>query len=308
MIRERICACVLALGMLTGFTHAFGSKDAAADGKPLVVTTIGMIADAVKNIAQGDVHLKGLMGPGVDPHLYTATAGDVEWLGNADLILYNGLHLETKMGEVFSKLRGSRLVVAVSETIPVSQRLSLEEAEFDPHVWFDVKLWSYSVKAVYESLCKLLPGKTREFTQRYQAYQQQLDKLDAYVRRKAQSLPAERRVLVTAHDAFGYFSRAYGFEVKGLQGVSTASEASAHDMQELAAFIAQRKLPAIFIESSIPHKNVEALRDAVQARGHVVQIGGELFSDAMGDAGTSEGTYVGMVTHNIDTIVAALTR
>lgn len=278
------------------------------DSKPLVVTTIGMIGDAVENIGGNDVMSVSLMGAGVDPHLYKATAGDVKKLNKADLILYNGLHLEAKMSDVLAKLSKKRFVVAVSESIPVEKRLPFEQSEFDPHVWFDVKLWSYSVKSVYESLCKLIPEKTDAFTERYAVYQKQLDELDSYIASSVSSLPNEKRVLVTAHDAFNYFSKAYQFEVKGLQGISTVTEASTRDMQNLADFIAERKLPAIFIESSVPHKNVEALQAAVKERGYSVEIGGELYSDAMGDAGTPDGTYIGMLKHNIDTIVNALSK
>lgn len=287
---------------------AMGKGDGTKSGKPLVVTTIGMIADAVKNIAGDEVETAALMGSGVDPHLYKATAGDVKKLQEADLILYNGLHLEAKMGDVLKKLSGSRFVVGVSDSIPKEKLLLAGEGEYDPHVWFDVKLWSYSVKAVYESLCKLTPEKTDKFTENYKKYQAELNKLDDYTLKKANSVPKTKRILVTAHDAFNYFSRAYGFEVKGLQGVSTVTEASAKDMQELASFISERKIPAIFIESSVPHKNVEALQAAVKSRGYNVGIGGELFSDAMGDEGSFEGTYIGMLTHNINTIVSALSK
>jgi len=283
-------------------------KAKAENSKPLVVTTIGMIADAAKNIGGDDVKVESLMGAGVDPHLYKATAGDVKKLNDADLILYSGLHLEAKMSDVLAKLSKSRFVVAVSETIPVDRRLPFGDSEFDPHVWFDVKLWSYSVKSVYESLCTLVPQKKDAFTMRYNEYQAKLDELDSYTMKLASSLPEGKRVLVTAHDAFNYFSRAYGFTVKGLQGISTVTEASTSDMKSLADFIAARKLPAIFIESSVPHKNVEALQAAVMDRGYSVGIGGELYSDAMGDEGTEDGTYVGMLRHNIDTIVNALSK
>ena len=280
-------------------------KAKAGNTKPLVVTTIGMIADAAKNIGGDDVMVVSLMGAGVDPHLYKATAGDVKKLNDADLILFSGLHLEAKMSDVLAK---SRFVVAVSETIPVDRRLPFGESEFDPHVWFDVKLWSYSVKSVYDSLCTLVPQKKDAFTMRYKSYQAKLDELDSYTMKLAASLPEGKRVLVTAHDAFNYFSRAYGFTVKGLQGISTVTEASTSDMKMLADFIAERKLPAIFIESSVPHKNVEALQAAVMDRGYSVGIGGELYSDAMGDEGTEDGTYIGMLKHNIDTIVNALSK
>ena len=283
-------------------------KAKAENSKPLVVTTIGMIADAAKNIGGDDVKVESLMGAGVDPHLYKATAGDVKKLNDADLILYSGLHLEAKMSDVLAKLSKRRFVVAVSETIPVDRRLPFVDSEVDPHVWFAVKLWSYSVKSVYVCLCTLVPQKKDTFTMRYNEYQSKLDELDSYTMKLASSLPEGKRVLVTAHDAFNYFSRAYGFTVKGLQGISTVTEASTSDMKSLADFIAARKLPAIFIESSVPHKNVEALQAAVMDRGYSVGIGGELYSDAMGDEGTEDGTYVGMLRHNIDTIVNALSK
>ncbi|MBP3709556.1 MAG: zinc ABC transporter substrate-binding protein [Treponema sp.] len=306
LIGITLCLCALATSV-----SASGSHDgmAMADDTPLVVATIGMIEDAVKNIGGDDVRVVALMGAGVDPHLYKATAGDIKKLNSADLILYNGLHLEAKMSDVLAKLAQERFAVAVAEGIAKENRLPFEESEFDPHVWFDVMLWSkHAVKAVYDSLCRLVPAKKDAFTMRYNAYQNELNALDAYIRERTNSLPKSKRVLVTAHDAFNYFSRAYGFEVKGLQGVSTATEASTRDMQQLADFIAERKLPAIFIESSVPHKNVKALQAAVQARGFSVSIGGELYSDAMGDAGTPDGTYVGMLKHNIDTIVSALSK
>ncbi|CEM60757.1 manganese transporter [Treponema phagedenis] len=294
-------ACVL---LLVGCNK----KAESAGEKPLVVTTIGMIADAVENIAGDSVQLENLMGAGVDPHLYKATAGDVNKLNKADLILYSGLHLEAKMSDVLGKLSETRFVVAASESVPVKDRLDFEDSEFDPHVWFDVQLWLHSVQSVYESLCKLIPEKKDMFTENYTVYTNKLKDLDAYVRKQAATLPESKRVLVTAHDAFSYFSKAYGFEVRGLQGVSTVTEASTRDMQDLADFIATRKIPAIFIESSVPHKSVEALQAAVKSRGYDVAIGGELFSDAMGDAGTFEGTYIGMLTHNIDVIVSALSK
>ncbi|MGP1455727.1 MAG: metal ABC transporter solute-binding protein, Zn/Mn family [Treponema sp.] len=278
----------------------------AHDQKLKVTVTVGMIADAVKEIGGDAVTVTALMGAGVDPHLYRASAGDIAKLETADLILFNGLHLEAKMSDVLKKLAETRNTAAVSESIPVENRLPFGDSEFDPHVWFDVTLWKYSVHAIYEALCHAAPEKKEAFTERYNTYVKKLDTLHDYVHKRAAELPDTKRVLVTAHDAFNYFSKAYGFEVRGLQGVSTVTEAGAKDVQDLADFIAERKLPAIFIESSVPEKNIKALQSAVVARGYEVRIGGELFSDAMGDEGTFEGTYIGMLTHNIDTIVDAL--
>ncbi|MEL3913720.1 manganese transporter [Treponema pedis] len=295
------------------FTLSCTKKDEAAsmgrESKKIRVTvTVGMIADTVKEIGGQEVEVTALMGAGVDPHLYRASAGDITKLEKADLIFYNGLHLEAKMSDVLKKLSETRNTVAVSESIPSENLLPFEESEFDPHVWFDVSLWKYAVTSVYEGLCKTAPEKKDIFTENYNAYLKKLEELDSYIKKKAAEIPEEKRVLVTAHDAFNYFSKAYGFEVRGLQGISTVTEAGTKDVQDLADFIAERKLPAIFVESSVPEKNIKALQSAVSSRGYEVQIGGELFSDAMGDEGTFEGTYIGMLTHNIDTIAEAMKK
>lgn len=278
-----------------------GCAKEADDEKPSVVTTIGMIADIAENLAGDFVKVTALMGPGVDPHLYKATASDVQKLDRASLILYGGLHLEGKMGDVFETLGAMKPTVAVSEAIPSEYLFA-----GDPHVWFDVSLWLYAVDAAHEALVALLPEHRDAIDANYERYHRQLVELDAYVRQMAERLSEEQRVLITAHDAFEYFGRAYGFEVKGMQGISTVSEAGTRNVQELAAYIAEHKIPAIFIETSVPLRMVHSLEQAVQARGFAVTIGGELYSDAMGDKGSVEGTFKGMVMHNIDTIVGAL--
>ncbi len=286
---------------------AKNEKTATSGGKPSVVTTTGMIADAARNIGGDLVEVTALMGAGVDPHLYKASAGDIDRLNRAALVLYGGLHLEGKMTDVLEKLGERKPTVAVAEAIPEERLLGWgSQGTHDPHVWFDVELWSYAVRAVRDSLVKLLPDNAGTIEASYHAYAEKLDALDAYMKKRSAELPPENRVMITAHDAFEYFGRAYGFEVRGLQGISTVSEAGTRDVQELAAFIAERRIPAIFVESSVPRKNVEALQAAVKAQGFEVRIGGQLFSDAMGDEGTFEGTYVGMLTHNIDVIVSAL--
>lgn len=273
-----------------------------------VVTTVGMIADVAENVGGGHVRVTALMGPGVDPHLYKASEGDVRRLYRADVIFYGGLHLEAKMAEVLQEMGERTRSVAVSEAIPRDSLLAPPEFQgaHDPHVWFDVRLWMMTVPRVAETLAAADPAHAADFRANAARYLARLDSLDRYVRAQAARVPAEQRVLVTAHDAFNYFGRAYGFRVRGLQGISTASEAGTADVQELADFIARRRIPAIFVESSIPRRNVEAVQEAVGARGWRVRIGGQLFSDAMGSAGTPEGTYVGMVRHNIDTVVGAL--
>ena len=278
------------------------------DGRARVVATIGMIADAAQRIGGERVRVVGLMGPGVDPHLYKASEGDVRRIFRAEVILYNGLHLESRMGEVLEHMEGTVRVAAVAEAVPETELLAPAELEgaYDPHLWFDVRLWMRAVERVRDVLVEHDPAHATEYRTNATAYLAELAELDDYVRRRAQLVPPAQRVVVTAHDAFGYFGRAYGFEVLGLQGMSTATEAGTGDVQALAELIARRRIRAIFVESSIPPRTVEAVRAAVRARGFEVEIGGELYSDALGDPGSPAGTYAGMVRHNIDTIVAAL--
>lgn len=278
-------------------------------GRPVrAVATIGMINNIVQEIGGEHVQSLGLMGPGVDPHLYKASEGDVIRLSGADIVFYNGLHLEAKMAEVLERMAGRIRTVAVTDYIDRSRLLAPPEfaGAYDPHVWFDVTMWIQATERVRDSLVELNPENRDNYLARSERYLAELRSLDEYVRTQAASIPTERRVLITAHDAFNYFGRAYGFEVRGLQGISTVSEAGAADVQSLARFITDQRIPALFVESSIPRRNIEALQAAVQARDFAVEIGGVLFSDAMGSPGTPEGTYIGMVRHNIDTIVAGL--
>ncbi|GAB4266730.1 MAG: zinc ABC transporter substrate-binding protein [Candidatus Promineifilaceae bacterium] len=284
------------------------TEQARTDGKLLVVTTTGQIADAARQVGGDLIEVQALMGPGVDPHLYTASEGDVSRLENADIIFYNGLFLEAQMERVLEQLGERKTAVPVAEAIPIEKRLAspIYEDEYDPHIWFDVGLWILVVQEIRDTLIAQDPDNPITYTRNANAYEQKLIDLHAYIQGQVNSVPKEHRVLITAHDAFNYFGRAYGFEVRGLQGVSTATEASTADVQELATFIADNQIPAIFVESSVPVRTVEAVQAAVKAKGFDVAIGGELFSDAMGDEGTPEGTYIGMVRHNIDTIVNAL--
>ncbi|UYN89052.1 MAG: zinc ABC transporter substrate-binding protein [Anaerolineales bacterium] len=284
------------------------STPAPTSDKLQVVTTIGQIGDAAMNIGGDLIDVHPLMGPGVDPHLYVASEGDVTTLQNADVILYNGLYLEAQMVSIMEQISEYKTVVAVAESIPAERLLAspIYPDEHDPHVWFDVQLWRIVVEQVRDTLMAADPANAAAFEANAVAYLAELDELDAYVKQQAERLPVEQRILITAHDAFNYFGRAYEFEVMGLQGISTQSEASTSDVQDLATAIVDRQVPAVFIESSVPVRTVEALQEAVRARGHEVAIGGQLFSDAMGSPDTPEGTYIGMVRHNIETIVGAL--
>ncbi len=277
--------------------------------KPLkVVATIGQITDMVQEIGGERVDVQGLMGPGVDPHLYRASESDVFKLTGADIIFYSGLHLESKMGEVFERMNGKKTVVAVTEDIPADQLLgdpNYPDAH-DPHVWFDVTLWMMAADKIRDTLIAQDPAGEELYRSNAQAYNLKLQELHTYVSEKSTELPGEQRVLVTAHDAFRYFGKRYGFEVVGLQGISTETEAGTRDVMKIADFIVERKLKAIFVESSVPERNIKAVQQAVRSRGWEVAIGGELFSDALGSRGTKEGTYIGMVEHNINTIVEGL--
>jgi manganese/zinc/iron transport system substrate-binding protein len=269
-----------------------------------------MIADITKNVGGDRVQVTALMGPGVDPHLYKASEGDVLRLQEADVIFYNGLHLEAQMGEVLERLNefGIR-TVAVTDQIDRSLLQSPPEFQgnYDPHVWFDVSLWMKAVEQVRDTLVELDSSSASQYEANAETYLTELEDLHQYVLDQANTIPEGQRILITAHDAFNYFGRAYGFDVRGLQGISTEAQAGTADVQALANYIVEKQIPAVFVESSVPQRNVEAVQAAVQAQGFKVRIGGSLFSDAMGSAGTPEGTYIGMVRHNIDTIVSALT-
>lgn len=273
-----------------------------------VVATTTIVADAVREVGGDRVEIVTLMGPGIDPHLYKASEGDVLRLASADIIFYNGLHLEGKMGHVLARVGERVPTVAVAERIDPSllRRPPEFEGAYDPHVWFDVRLWMIAVEAVRDGLITVDPTHAAVYQANAERYLAELDKLDRWVRQEVAKIPPERRVLITAHDAFGYFARAYGFEVYGLQGVSTAAEAGVADVQALADLIVERRIPAIFVETSVPPRFIEAVQEAVRARGFEVRIGGQLHSDALGDPGTLAGTYVGMVRSNVETIVQAL--
>ena len=279
------------------------------EGKTIrVVATIGMISDAVERVGGERVEVEGLMGPGIDPHLYKASEGDLRRLERADVVFYGGLHLEAKMADVLERIGERRATQAVTDAIPRSWLLTPSgfKGQHDPHVWFDVTLWMKAVEQIRDRLIELDPGSEALYRRNAAAYLAELRELDDYVHERALEVPEGRRVIITAHDAFNYFGKAYGFEVRGLQGISTAAEAGAGDVQGLARFIADNEIPAIFVESSVSPRTIEAVREAVRARGFDVEIGGALFSDAMGNPGTPEGTYIGMVRHNIDTIVEGL--
>ena len=300
---------LLLLVATLGWAVGCGGETAPEANAPIrVVATTGMIADTAARLVGDLASVEGLMGPGVDPHLYKASESDVRRLAEADLILYNGLYLEGKMGDILVKLARQRPVVAVSEAISQDRLREPPElaGHFDPHLWFDVALWSETVAPITDALVELLPEHETTLRTRENALREDLLELDAWVEARVLEVPQERRVLVTAHDAFGYFGDRYNMEVIGIQGISTLAEAGLQDVDRVVDLIVERRIPALFVESSVPRRTVEAVQTAARDQDHDVKIGGELFSDAMGAAGSPEGTYDGMVRHNVNTIVEGL--
>jgi manganese/zinc/iron transport system substrate-binding protein len=303
---------LLALALATPVLAACG-EDADGGGdigerEVRVVATTQQIADAARVIGGERVDVFGMMGPGVDPHLYKASAGDVSELDEADIIFFNGLNLEGRMGDLLVNLSSDKPTVSVGAAIPEDMLTEPPEFEgqFDPHVWFDPALWKFSLQAIADELGELDPDNAGTYEENLENYLAEIEELESYAAEQLAMVPEGQRVLVTAHDAFGYFGLRWGYEVRGLQGISTATEAGAGDVQDLAAFLVERNIKAVFIESSIPQSTVQAVIEAADAEGGNVSIGGELFSDAMGDPGSEEGTYLGMYRHNVDVIVEAL--
>jgi manganese/zinc/iron transport system substrate-binding protein len=274
-----------------------------------VVATTSMVADLVREIGGDLVAVEGLMGPGIDPHLYQASEGDVSALTSAEVVFYNGLHLEGKMVEIFEQMEGRGMPVhAVTAGIPNADLLHSEQftGSHDPHIWFDPSLWAHAATRVGEVLSAVDPDHAERYTASVTTYQAELDDLAGWARAALDVVPTEYRVLVTSHDAFGYFGRAFDLDVHGLQGISTVLEAGTADVRDLAAFVAERQIPALFLESSISPRGMEAVRAAVAARGFDVRIGGTLYGDALGGPGTGADTFVGMLRSNVETIVAGL--
>lgn len=275
-----------------------------------VVATTSMIAELVREVGGDRVEVEGLMGPGVDPHLYKASEGDVTRMSRADVIFYNGLHLEGKMGELFEQMGVLSIpTFALADAVPEEALLVSEyfTGNYDPHIWFDASLWKDAAMLASENLASIDSTSAETYRANAARYAAEIEAADQYVRQQLEVLPDDARVLVTSHDAFGYFGRAYGFEVKGLQGLSTAAEAGTADVADLADFVAEHRVPSLFTESSVSPRGIEAVRAAVRARGFEVRMGGTLYGDALGAPGTPAATYSGMVRSNIDTIIAGLT-
>jgi manganese/zinc/iron transport system substrate-binding protein len=292
-----------------GQSSGAGGDAAQRSGPYTIVATVGMVTDVVRNVAGDRAEVTGLMGSGVDPHLYKPTRSDVEHMLDADVIFYNGLLLEGKMTDSLIRAATSgKKVHAVTELLDEQYLLEPEEFEglYDPHVWMDPSAWARTVDVVRDKLIEFDPAGEDEYRANAEAYVAQLAELDEYATRVLESVPEEQRVLVTAHDAFNYFGRRFGYEVVGIQGISTESEAGVQDIEALVDLLVDRNIKAVFVESTVSERNINALITGARARGHEVVIGGELFSDAMGDEGAYEGTYIGMIDHNVTTVARAL--
>jgi len=291
------------------FQPATESSAAPSSYPYQAAATVGMVTDVVRNLAGEKAMVEGIIGEGIDPHLYKPTRNDVVTLSRADIIFYNGLMLEGKMADVLVRVaRRGKPVWAVTEEILGEEDYLLTDTEnhYDPHVWMDVGGWMVATKVVARGLKEFDPANADYYEANAEAYLTQLKELDAYARKVLGTIPARQRYLVTAHDAFNYLGRAYGLEVRGIQGISTESEAGVRDIERLIDFLVDNKIPAVFVETSVSDKNVRALLEGAKARGHDLRIGGKLFSDAMGRPGTYEGTYIGMIDHNVTTIARAL--
>ncbi|XOT26439.1 manganese ABC transporter substrate-binding protein/adhesin MntA [Bacillus subtilis subsp. subtilis] len=305
MRRGLMAAVLFATFALTGCGTDSAGK--SADQQLQVTATTSQIADAAENIGGKHVKVTSLMGSGVDPHLYKASQGDTKKLMSADVVLYSGLHLEGKMEDVLQKIGEQQQSAAVAEAIPKNKLIPAGEGKtFDPHVWFSIPLWIYAVDEIEAQFSKAMPQHADAFRKNAKEYKEDLQYLDKWSRKEIAHIPEKSRVLVTAHDAFAYFGNEYGFKVKGLQGLSTDSDYGLRDVQELVDLLTEKQIKAVFVESSVSEKSINAVVEGAKEKGHTVTIGGQLYSDAMGEKGTKEGTYEGMFRHNINTITKAL--
>lgn len=276
--------------------------------KVQITTTIGQIADAARVIGGDKVEVTSLMGPGVDPHLYQATQSDIQKLQQADIVFYNGLHLEGRMLEIFENINQTKPAIALGERVDTSSLLEDEEDKkySDPHVWFNIDLWKQAISGITETLVEEDPDNAGYYKENQEKYFIKLDELNEYAKERMNEIPEEQRVLVTAHDAFNYFGAAFDLEVKGLQGLSTESEFGLGDIQAIVDLLVERNIKAVFVETSVSDDAISSVMEGAKKAGLEVKIGGEIYSDAMGEEGTEEGTYLGMYRHNVDTIVNAL--
>lgn len=305
-----VCKLLLLVSVTLFLLSCSANKSGSSNsnGKLKVVATTNIVGDAVNSIAGDRVELVSLMGSGVDPHLYKATKGDINHLYTADIIFYNGLHLEAKMSDILKKMSADKIVIPLARAIPDSSIRFVDSSSHtpDPHIWFDVSLWSQAIGEITKTLSKADTAYQETYELRTAALLDSMKELHQWVGEQLATVEKAQRVLVTAHDAFGYFGRAYDVDVRGLQGISTVTEAGLYDITHMIDTMIARKIKAIFVESSVSRKSIDAVVEGCRARGHDIIVGGQLFSDAMGTKGTPEGSYIGMVRYNVRTIVNAL--
>lgn len=296
------------LPLLLVMFFSCGDAPKTNTGKKKIVATTGMVGDAVKNLLGDLAEVEVLMGPGVDPHLYKASQGDMEKLSKADIIVYSGYHLEGKMTQVFGKMAKTKPVIALGELVHENRLQYAGDGSqtIDPHLWMGINDWLTGLSGLRHEFEKLFPNDSLTIENNYQRYTSELESTHNEIGRLMHEIPAEQRLLITSHDAFRYFGLAYSIEVKGLQGISTVSEYGLRDVSEMVNLIVARKIKAVFVESSVSEKSLQAVIEGCAKKGHTVKIGGKLYSDALGEAGTPEGTYVGMMLHNARTIHKAL--
>ncbi|WP_242964974.1 metal ABC transporter solute-binding protein, Zn/Mn family [Scatolibacter rhodanostii] len=301
---------VLIFSVVLGFSACAAEADSKEEsGKIQLTATTTMLSDLARNIAGEEVEVTGLMGTGIDPHLYQASAGDISALQEADVVLYNGIHLEGKMGDIFASLREqNKTVISVEDALDKNDLIQTEDSEqnYDPHVWFNVELWKKAARHLAQELSAYAPEHKAVFKTNLESYVKELEDLEKFIQEKVDTLPKDKRILVTAHDAFSYFGKAYGFEVKGLQGISTETEAGTQDISQMAEYIANNEIKAVFVESSVSPKTIEALQAAVKSKGFETAIGGSLYSDSLGDKESGDDSYIETWKANIETIVSAL--
>lgn len=272
--------------------------------RPSILVTTGMLSDLVQNIVGNHIDVNTLMNSGVDPHLYKASLNDLKGIISADILIYNGLHLEGKLSKVLDKQRHIKPTIGLGDYL--ENPITLDKGVYDPHIWFDVRNWIELSDITLDTLERLFPEYERDFQNNHRIYKQKLIELDSWVRNEINQLPLNRRIMVTAHDAFNYFGRSYGITVRGLQGISTLTEFGLRDVTNLVDYIVMNQIPSVFIETSVSSKSINAVVSGVEKRGHHLKIGGSLYSDSMGKKGTEEGTYIGMFRHNVRTLVKAL--
>jgi manganese/zinc/iron transport system substrate-binding protein len=305
MTKKHFSKFLFFLSIIICIGQFFGcSPSQTENGQLKIVCTTGIIEDALVNMYGDVANVQAIMGPGVDPHLYKPSQSDVSLLTHADIIVHNGLHLEGKMSEVLHKLGRTKKVYAMSDGLS-KDKLRLLDAKsgvYDPHIWFDTELWRNAVQQVGEAISKDFP-QFQSAQPKISKYVHALDSIDKLIRNKVSQIDSTKRILIASHDAFNYFGSAYGVHVRGLQGVSTVAEYGLRDVTDLVNFIIDNNIKTVFIETSVSSRSIDAVIKGCEAKGFKVEIGGKLFSDALGDKGTSEGTYMGMVVYNVNLMI-----